>query len=372
MRYSFNKVFDTETRLYRTLSAFDSVYIFGAGTYGETECRFLRERGIYPKGFFVSGEYDDPAKIYELPVIRLKDIIETQKRDIAVVIGRPDYKNDETIDLLHKNGLFNVFPGCTQKYSFYNSIIKNETFELFNSNTIIEENYSGDNSKCSANAMIYACVSDTCFHEAKARWMSDSIVYIQGGARDATRKICDLGDDTGDNISAKNQYYNEISVGYWVYKNDMQHDILGLYHYSRGLDIDVSKIGILFDDNIDVILPVPYYFVWGSNSFFAYKQKKYIRMAIEKVAPDYIGSYDAFFEGSLFCGSSLIIAKRSVYCDFYKWMFDLFGIIEEYLDENKLWTPRITAYLAEILCNIYFIKNRRKIRIAFAPMKGLF
>ena len=51
------------------------------------------------------------------------------------------------------------------------------------------------------------------------------------------------GDDTGDNISAKNCYYGELTGVYWVWKNVRTTDYVGICHYRRYFCTEEGRIG---------------------------------------------------------------------------------------------------------------------------------
>ena len=78
------------------------------------------------------------------------------------------------------------------------------------------------------------------YFDKRPVWKSDCVEPIQAGK---TRTGFDLGmltDDTGDNISAENVRYGEMTAWYWVWKNYLpEHPELthvGFCHYRRFLD----------------------------------------------------------------------------------------------------------------------------------------
>ena len=60
---------------------------------------------------------------------------------------------------------------------------------------------------------------------------------IQVGAAISNKKVEGiLHDDVGDNISEKNRMYCELTAQYWVWKNDLDSDYVGFFHYRRYLN----------------------------------------------------------------------------------------------------------------------------------------
>lgn len=73
-------------------------------------------------------------------------------------------------------------------------------------------------------------------------------VPIHGGAINSDLDLGFAGDDSGDNISAKNKRYSEWSVIYWMWKNCKDAEYIGLNHYRRYFDITINA------DNVDELM----------------------------------------------------------------------------------------------------------------------
>lgn len=72
-------------------------------------------------------------------------------------------------------------------------------------------------------------------HKAfKYESFGDSYQVIQVGSAEAKTRLPYLHDDVGENISAKNNTYCELTALYWGWKN-LGSDIKGLCHYRRYL-----------------------------------------------------------------------------------------------------------------------------------------
>lgn len=86
-----------------------------------------------------------------------------------------------------------------------------------------------------------------------------------------------IGDDTGENISNKNDYYNEMTAVYWAWKNYEElgnPDYIGLMHYRRHF---------IFDENITDVVNVKNFDESSYKSFLRYDERK---------MSDFVDGYD--------------------------------------------------------------------------------
>ena len=84
---------------------------------------------------------------------------------------------------------------------------------------------------------------------------------IQVGAALTDQRITEITDNLGENISAKNVNYCELTALYWMWKNKLcteeSDKYFGLFHYRRFLDITDDGLIKMKEENVDVLLPYP-------------------------------------------------------------------------------------------------------------------
>lgn len=218
-----------------------------------------------------------------------------------------------------------------------------------------------------------------------------------------------LGDDTGDNISKENPYYNELSAQYWVWKNYEKignPDYIGFMHYRRHflfdeissenrepwlpnsnfycfnrIDneylkyLDTNKI-IHTIEGYDCILPFAYDMknhpsksILNDYKNFLLEQKiqhLYLMFDIVKEKfPDYKEAIDIFLEKNFKYICNMFIMRKELFYKYNEFLFPVLKEVKNRVDDLHYSTQesRYLGYLGEILLNIFIIKNSKQIRI---------
>lgn len=205
------------------------------------------------------------------------------------------------------------------------------------------------------------------------------------------------GDDTGENISAKNLYYSELTGIYWVWKNT-NHEITGSCHYrrffttkplpllyrlknrllhpftakkSQGLwyishfkklnNLILSEEEMLeMLQEYDAILPVPRKFRYTiRDHYLRYHQAEdlnLVRGIINKCYPEYLDSFDKTMASHELYANNMFILKKPQYEIFMSWWFDILFQFEKQTDLKQYqgYQQRIFGFMAERLLTVWF------------------
>lgn len=214
------------------------------------------------------------------------------------------------------------------------------------------------------------------------------------------------GDDTGDNISHKNNYFSELTGIYWVWKNTTN-DIVGSCHYRRFLmakpypilhrlkhlllatmRINKKKQGLIYTSNIklfqdrivneneileilknhDAILPKSRKFRYSiEEHYHRYHNDTdlpMVREIINDLYPDYLDTFDRVLKDNELYANNMFIMKQSDFELFMQWWFDLLFEFENRAEMAQYtgYQERVIGFLAERLLTVWFKHQKMNIK----------
>lgn len=176
------------------------------------------------------------------------------------------------------------------------------------------------------------------------------------------------GDNTGDNISAKNPHYNELTALYWGWKN-LDVDALGLVHYRRYLTLNHSKkLSTVLNksevesllETADVILPKKrHYYIETNESHYVHAHEKepleITRNVIAEKYPKYLPAFEKVMNQRSAHYFNMMIMKRKPLDEYCTWLFNVLGVVESKVDYSN-YTPyeqRVFGFLSELLLDTW-------------------
>lgn len=200
------------------------------------------------------------------------------------------------------------------------------------------------------------------------------LIPIQAGASLAPKKVADVLDNAGDNISFKNANYCELTALYWVWKNrllgepDRSGKYYGLFHYRRYLDLCGEDMIHLAKGDIDAILPFPTIHEPDIREHHA----RYIKgsdwdavlQALEELEPAYHAAYEEIFSQEYMYNYNIIIAKAAVLREYCEWLFPILERVEELsVPKGSERADRYIGYIGENLLTLYFLYHKDRLNL---------
>ena len=183
-----------------------------------------------------------------------------------------------------------------------------------------------------------------------------------------------LADNTGDNISSKNANYCELTGLYWIWKNTND-QYKGLVHYRRYFSNHLDQNEIISEKDIerslkkyDMILPfhctIKKTLIEDYCEISGFKNdldKAY--EIIKRKYPEYLSAYEKVMNGNQIHFFNMMIAKKSVFDNYCKWLFDILFELENEVDLTGYndYQKRNYGFLSERLLNVYFEYNDYKV-----------
>lgn len=217
----------------------------------------------------------------------------------------------------------------------------------------------------------------------KKYWMPQDDIYLplHVGHAIANEELGFQGDDTGENISAKNANYCELTGIYWAWKN-LDADYIGLVHYRRyisngdswltaRLHRDRRKIILKREtaekilQSVDVIVPSKrrYYIETLYSHYEHTHDGRHLKVAgeiIEEIYPDYTETYRRMLRRTSAHMFNTFIMKKEIFQAYCAWLFPILEKLEQRVDTSGM-TPyeaRFMGRISELLLDVWLEKNQ--------------
>lgn len=243
-------------------------------------------------------------------------------------------------------------------------------------------------------------------HKPTQSLESDIMTQIQVGCANQKKRFAGmLRDDEGENISAKNPMYCELTAQYWAWKN-LKADYYGFFHYRRYLNfsektypVDVwgnvieeyltqesaEKYNLndqvmrrIIEENDIVISEMKNILAMpkqGKNIYEQYKGGNSLHIQdldivcdiVRKKYPEYNTDLNEYLQGKDTCFCNMFVMKKALFYEYSEWLFDILEEFEKKADMSSYSVEglRTPGHLAERLLTLFYlhIKRTRKLKI---------
>lgn len=322
--------------------------------------------------FYVTEQQDHPENIEGIPVKLCQELTE-KDRDQLILVATPEayhYEIDKTLMSMNFHNIINID-------SHLEYLIMSEYYRSKKIFPLLEDlpELKGKLQEQNDNFKIYMAKSIYDKKLQHNQQFSPYITPIQVGKSLTNLQICENGDNIGDNISDKNKNYSELTASYYIWKN-VHCQYKGIFHYRRILvlnDIERKKI---YENNLDMILPLPFLCRQNAQQQYGRYIRKKDMDIVWKVLNDFnTREYNAakrLFQGVYLYNYNMLIAKEYVFNEYCQWLFPRLFRIEKISEEQfGKREDRYIGYIGEILSSFYFMYFSDKYKIAHGEKKWL-
>lgn len=204
-----------------------------------------------------------------------------------------------------------------------------------------------------------------------------------------------LYDNDGENISAKNKSYCELTAQYWAWKN-CDADFFGFFHYRRFLvpaknirkpyiikpRVDAATLDSLgfgnfaaLIENYDIVCPNGEQMYVSVRKHYAnapFHHEKDLALAEEIVRglyPEYTEALERYFDGTVHYFGNIFVMKKDVFYEYCEWLFPILEQFDRRADlsgygEQEM---RVDGYIAERLFGVYYTQRKDALKTVELP-----
>lgn len=173
-----------------------------------------------------------------------------------------------------------------------------------------------------------------------------------------------IGDDTGDNISALNGYYSELTGVYWVWKNVTDADYVGICHYRRYL---LNDAGFVFTQDelqsllqdYDILtskrLTLNFSYAYGFGENHSPEDLAVASDVIAELYPDFYPLYARRLQENHTYFGNMMLCSKVLFDEYCAFLFPIFRAMHPRLalDDYDDYHKRLYGFISEFLLMVW-------------------
>ena len=365
------------------------IYIAGAHSRSRTARVYLEYLNANLKvlAFLVSPEMEDnPNIVDDIPVLPIND--DSLDRLCTVYLGTRGVNHEKLTRELRESGFEDIRPITVKLDSELRNNYLEKWYEEQGRDFIRLDMLAEDDRTCcylndskkpiesdrvedSHSVAIYVATS---IYDGKLKALynpvtEEKMIHVGAALTEARISECSCTDDEGDNISARNRQFCELTGLYWIWKNATE-DYVGLVHYRRHFILPDNWKEIVRANDIDVILPVPLYVPPSVKENYRERHDAYdwdfMESYFDERLPDEKDKLLEIMNGNLYSPCNMIVAKREVLTALCEWLFPiLFAVAEHGGEKEDCYQSRYPGFLSERLITYFFESRRDKYNVIY-------
>lgn len=356
------------------LLKYNKIYIAGAQSRAKVMTGYIAE--LFPEvsieAYLVERKEENDDAIEGRPVYQMHENCHLLDVNIPVFIATKGIFHAELQENLQDLGFRLILFVTPEMDNWFRNSYVRKIFNRDNRSFIKLEELKWKETSRSLDACIYMAQS---IFDSPLKMQYKCPAYekpIQVGAVFSSSGLGDnvLKDCEGDNISAKNRQYCELTGLYWIWKH-AGNDIIGLSHYRRHFVLPEHWLDLMETNDIDVVLPVPAYIAPSIEE--NYKERhdasdwEYLMEYLKEHNPSDYDLGQQVFAGNLYLTCNMFIARREVLNQLCEWLFPILDAVVLHSGEKEdVYKNRYPGFVSERLITLFFEKHKDKYKIVYA------
>lgn len=221
----------------------------------------------------------------------------------------------------------------------------------------------------------------TLTHKPYEVWPDAMYVPLQVGAA-VSHDLGYLRDDTGENISAQNCYYSELTGLYWIWKNVRDVDYVGTCHYRRCLIDEQEHVlneaqyhTLLQQYDLittrQVLLNNSYHFGFAANHNIVALDTA--GEVIKELYPEYYDTFIQLVNGPRTYFGNMFVTSKTNYDAYCKWLFSIFFEVQKRINmetDKDDYHRRVFGFISEFLLLVWVTVNKLSVYECKVGMLG--